>query len=164
MCLSKSDTQHHTNCAFECCRQVPPLFPRWAHLGCCRIQMNLGYIQTVLAVFFLLSSVDGRKVFNKPAAANSAGAAQATPATSTAQKCLAGAQSTEICSMNPSVAFSTSVGSSSSLADRCALCSCIIQLPAQCICVWQPCSAFTPYTSRHSMLCKPAPTLAVHGP
>jgi hypothetical protein len=138
MSLGESDIQHHRDYAFECCRQVPPLFPRWAHIGCCTTQMNIRYVQILLALLFLLSSVDGRNLFNKPAAANSARAAQATPAASTAQKCLAGAQSTEICSMNPSVAFSTSLGSSSSLADRCALCCCIIQLPAQ---VYRPMAA-----------------------
>ncbi|KAF6265855.1 hypothetical protein COO60DRAFT_1476463 [Scenedesmus sp. NREL 46B-D3] len=79
--------------------------------------MKFNFVKRLLNVLFLLAAVEGRNVINKAAAGNSA-AAQESPATSTVHKCLAGGQSTEVCSLNPAIAFSTSLGSDSSLSDR----------------------------------------------
>jgi hypothetical protein len=73
----------------------------------------------LFCLLLLLSLVEARNIITKTAAARVPAAAQAFPATRTAQKCLAGAQSSENCSVNPIVAFSSSLGSSSSLPDRC---------------------------------------------
>jgi hypothetical protein len=77
--------------------------------------------KVLLLTLSLLAAVEGRNSFSKPAAARLAAAAQASPATRTAQKCLAGALSAEVCSINPLVAFSSSLGRNSSLPDRCDL-------------------------------------------
>lgn len=80
--------------------------------------MKHEYRKVLLLALFLSAAVEGRLISPKPAAARLAAAAQASSATRTAQKCLAGASSADVCSVNPVVAFGSSLGRNTSLPDR----------------------------------------------